>query len=113
MTATPRPPRFVYHPEGGERQDWEFAPLKLPSADLEVVEDRTGMPYDTWIEAMRKSSVKATHGLLWCYLKRTKPRLEWEDVRFVMDEVGFEFDEGAEPAEDDDAEGGDVLEGKD
>jgi hypothetical protein len=97
--------RFVYTPENGESQSWPYDPMKMLSVELEAIEDRTGMTFMEWGEALTNGSVKALHALLWVYLKRSDPTLEWGDVSFTMAEVDIETDEmDAAEADEADAE---------
>ena len=95
--------RFVYAPEGADPKRWDFDPMKLMSVEVEAIEDKTGMPFRVWAEALGDMSFKAIHGLLYVYLKREIPTLKWDDVQFSAADIDFEVDdEDAAPVVEDD-----------
>ena len=93
-------PKFVYTPEGATPKSWDFDPMRMLSAEVEVIERKTGMTFKQWNEALTEFSFTALHGLLFVYLKREIPTLKWEDVVFMASELDIEADDD-EPTEDD------------
>jgi hypothetical protein len=85
-------PKFVYKPEGAEPRSWDFAPEKMMSAEMIVVEDLTGLTWGEWIDACARGSIKAIHALLYVLLKRATPTLRPDEVQFTLDEIDFEDD---------------------
>lgn len=82
---------FIYTPEDGERQEWWFDPKKIRVSEAEAIEKRTGWDWSEFGVHLIQASVLARRALLWTYLRRTHPRLRFEDVDFAMDEIELEF----------------------
>lgn len=82
-------PKFVYAPEGAEPRDWDFEPNRLPSKDAELIERRTGMHFGQWLDAIDAGSMLAYHALLFVFLRRDNPGLQWDQVDFTFADVGI------------------------
>lgn len=85
--------QFTYTPEGSEDepQVWDFEPGKLLNPEAEAIEKHTGMTFGEWQQKVLNGSVTALHGLLYVLLKREIPTLRYDQVKFRVDEVTFEF----------------------
>jgi hypothetical protein len=83
--------KFVYKPEGVEPHKWDWDPDKLMSPEAEAIERHTKMTYVEWLDRLEKGSILAFHGLLYVMLKRTNPKLQWDEVQFSSSEVDFEL----------------------
>lgn len=84
---------IVYSPEGGDKQQWEFAPGKVRSTEVERIEKRYPGGDDvgywpTFLADVNKGSVTARRVLLWHLIRRDHPTLRWEDTPdFYADEL--------------------------
>jgi hypothetical protein len=83
--------KFVYKPEGVEPRKWDWDPDKLMSPEAEAIERHTKMTYKEWFDAIGRGSMLALHGLLYVMLKRSNPKLQWDEVQFSAGEVTFEM----------------------
>lgn len=79
--------RMTYTPEGAEPRHWDFRFQDMDSAEVEAIEDETGIMFGDW-EA-RYKSMRLIHGLLWNFLRRDTPDLAYDSVRFKFSEIGF------------------------
>jgi hypothetical protein len=83
---------LVYQPEGSEEpQRWAYNPRRLMSAEREVIEKRTGLPFAEFTQAVLKGSSLARRALLYVMLKRDHPTTKWDDVDFAWDELRLEY----------------------
>ena len=83
---------FRYTATGADPREWEFRPLKLPSAEAEAIERLTDWEYPEFGRKFMAGSIKAHHALLYVFLKRTIPTIKWGDVQFTADEIEIEYD---------------------
>ena len=84
---------LVYAPADGDEQRWEFQLGRLRVMEIEAIEKRTDMAYDTeFRENLLKGQVRARRALLWTMLRRQHPTLRFDDVDFAADELRLEFD---------------------
>lgn len=84
--------KLIYTPEGGERQEWVYAPAKVRAGEAEMLERRTGMTWGDFNQQLARGSVLARRALLWHFLRRTHATLRFEDVDFALDELELQFD---------------------
>lgn len=83
---------IIYTPEGGERREWEYKPMKLRSNEAEAIERHTGWAYQEFGEQFMQGSVMARHALLFVLMRRTNPTLKYGDVSFALDEFDIDLD---------------------
>lgn len=84
---TPTSTRLVYKPEGVEPKSWPFDPEKMPSNELILIEQLTGMTFGEWADAITRGSMTALHAALWVLLRRADDTLEPSALVFTMDDV--------------------------
>lgn len=89
-----------YAPEGAEPQEWTFRPGKLDSHEAEAIEEVGGAAWASYYEFGQKilnGSARAQRAILWTMLRRAQPRLRFDEVSYLQDEVfvGYEPDEVA------------------
>lgn len=82
--------QFTYKPEGAEPQSWEFRPEKMMSVECIEIEKRTGWDFAEWLERFKAANMGAIHAFLFVMLKRTRPTIKYDDVRFCLDDISFE-----------------------
>jgi hypothetical protein len=86
---------LVYQPEGSdEPKRWKYNPLKLMSAEREMLEKRTGRNFTEFTKDVVQGSSVCRRALLFLYLKREHPSTRWDDVDFAWDELTLEFSRG-------------------
>jgi hypothetical protein len=86
-------PKFTYKPTGSGEENhraWDFEPDKLMSPEAIAIEKLTGMTFGEWLQAVRRTSMTATHAYLYVMLKRETPALKPSDVTFSLSEVDIE-----------------------
>ncbi len=85
--------RVTYSPADGTPQTWDFKPLLVRAAAAEVIEKRSELRYDEWIDATLAGSVKARRVLLWHLHAITYPVYKFEDTPdFAMGELVVDRD---------------------
>jgi hypothetical protein len=85
--------KIVYSPRDGERREWTWKPSELPSHEAELIEDVMDLPYQAFVAKWLSGSTRARRALLWVLLRRDVPALEFGQVRFLLDELGDDFDD--------------------
>lgn len=86
---------LVYQPEGSEEpKRWQYNPLKLMSAEREMLEKRTDRNFSEFTKDVVQGSSLCRRALLYLYLKREHPPTRWDDVDFAWDELTLEFSRG-------------------
>lgn len=86
---------LVYQPEGSsEPKRWQYNPLKLMSAEREMLEKRTDRNFSEFTKDVVQGSSLCRRALLYLYLKREHPTTRWDDVDFAWDELTLEFSRG-------------------
>jgi hypothetical protein len=85
--------KITYAPRDGERREWTWKPSEMPSQEAELIEDVMDLPYQAFIAKWLSGSTRARRALLWVLLRREVPALEFGQVRFLLDEVGDDFDD--------------------
>lgn len=86
---------LVYQPEGSEEpKRWQYNPLKLMSAEREMLEKRTARNFTEFTKDVVQGSSLCRRALLYLYLKREHPTTRWDDVDFAWDELTLEFSRG-------------------
>jgi hypothetical protein len=85
--------KIVYSPRDGERREWTWKPSELPSHEAELIEDAMDLPYQAFVAKWLSGSTRARRALLWVLLRRDVPALEFGQVRFLLDELGGDFDD--------------------
>lgn len=81
-----------YQPEGNDQPIvFDYKPNKIMSAEREALERRTGLTYEEIHVQLIKGSSVCRRALLHMYLKRTDPRIKYEDVDFAWDELNLKF----------------------
>lgn len=75
-----------------ENQDWEFDPGRVRQSEAEMIEKRSGLTWDKWVEAIQAGSAAARRVLLWHLLRKDHPTIRLEDTPdFYMDELELEY----------------------
>ena len=87
--------KIVLGPPDGPKQEWEFG--RLMNVELIAIEKQTGLMGTEVTDALNKRSVLALTALVWVIRKRREPQLQFEHVRFAMDELSIEEDEEDAP----------------
>ncbi|MEV6571872.1 hypothetical protein [Streptomyces sp. NPDC051577] len=83
---------LVYQPEGSdEPKRWKYSPKKLMSAEREMLERRTQLPFTEFTQDVLKGSSVCRRALLFMYLKRDHPGVKYDDVDFAWDELQLEY----------------------
>ena len=85
--------RLNYAPAGKEAQSWEFDPDQLDNLESEMIELVGGEMWESyaqWWWLTTRGNVRATRALLWTLLRRAKPDLDFNEIRFKTGEVGLE-----------------------
>jgi hypothetical protein len=85
--------KIIYSPRDGERREWTWKPSELPSHEAELIEDAMDLPYQAFVAKWLSGSTRARRALLWVLLRRDVPALEFGQVRFLLDELGDDFDD--------------------
>lgn len=102
--------RLIYTPEGEDSQEFDFDPDTVFSLEAEALEDVGGDSWDSyaeWIDKVGSGNIRARRALLWILLRRSNPKLRFEDLVFRINEfdvLGVEEDpesEGKDEADDD------------
>lgn len=84
--------RVTYTPAGTEPQVWDFKPKLVLNSLAEVIEKRSGLRFDQWVDELLAGSAKARRVLLWHLICREHGHLKLEDVDFAMGELTVERD---------------------
>ncbi|MCY0956225.1 hypothetical protein [Streptomyces sp. H27-H5] len=83
---------LVYQPEGSdEPKRWKYNPRKLMSAEREMLERRTGLPFTEFSQDVLRGNSVCRRALLFMYLKRDHPGVKYDDVDFAWDELELEY----------------------
>lgn len=84
---------LIYHPEGqAEPTRWRYNPRRgLLTIEREDIEHRTGLPYAEFTQHVLKGSSLCRRALLYQFLRRDHPKLQWKDVQFEWDELRLEY----------------------
>lgn len=80
-------------PEGQETPtEWEFDPARVRQSAAEMIEKRSGLDYDKWVDAIQGGSSSARKVLLWHLMRQTHHTLSFADVPdFFMGEVEIDY----------------------
>jgi hypothetical protein len=85
--------KVTYTPAGDVKQVWDFKPALLRVAQAEMIESRSGLRYEQWVEAVFAGAAKARRVLLWHLLTLTHgAAIRVEDVDFAVGELEIERD---------------------
>lgn len=83
---------LVYHPEGDtEEQRWEYRPTKLKATEREMLERQTGENFTDFTGKVLQGNALCRRALLFLFLRRQHPRIKWDDVDFMWDELRLEY----------------------
>jgi hypothetical protein len=98
-------PKLIYEPEDGDRQEWDFDPVRLMSFDAEAIEEVGGTQWATYgefIDKLQRGSAKAWRAALWIQLRRADPTLKFVNLVVKVNELIFidDDDEDGEPGKD-------------
>jgi hypothetical protein len=85
--------KITYAPRDGEQREWVWKPAEMESHEAELIEDAMDLPYMSCVSKFLAGSTRARRALLWVLLRRDHPALQFDQVRFRLDEVASEFDE--------------------
>ena len=85
--------RIVYAPHDGEKREWDWKPAAMASHESEAIEDATGWGWYEYVQRFIAGSTLARRALLWVLLRREIPRLQFDQVRFTLDEFIDEYDD--------------------
>jgi hypothetical protein len=83
-----------YSPEDNQAQnnEWEFDPNRVRQSEAELIEKRSGLTWDKWLEAIQAGSAAGRRVLLWHLLRREHHTLRLEDTPdFYMGELEIEY----------------------
>lgn len=83
-----------YSPEDGEPKEFEFIPSKLISPEAEAIENVGGNAWDSFEEfgfKFLKGNIRAYRAALWVMMKRSNPRLRFQDLVFKVGEVEVDY----------------------
>jgi hypothetical protein len=101
-------PKLIYEPEDGDRQEWDFDPVRLMSFDAEAIEEVGGTQWATYgefIDKLQRGSAKAWRAALWIQLRRSDPTLKFPNLVVKVNELIFvDDDEDVEPGKDEPAD---------
>lgn len=90
---------ITYRPAAGEAREWSFLPRDMSSLEAEAVEDVTGVSFPVFQAQFYAGRTRARRAALWTLLRRERPDLRFDEVRFAMTELGFMWDGGTETSE--------------
>lgn len=97
-------PKLIYVPEDGQRQEFDFDPVRLMSFDAEAIEEVGGAQWATYgefIDKLQRGSAKAWRAALWIKLRQQDPTLKFQHLVVKVNELIFEDeDEDVEPGKD-------------
>jgi hypothetical protein len=88
--------KFIYAPEDGPQQEWQFNPMRLMNVEAEMLEGVGGDFWDDYASAGQKllsGNVRARRAFLWLFLRRNQPDLRFQDLAFRIDEVRIEVED--------------------
>ena len=83
-----------YRPDDGPEVEFDFRPGDLETPESEAVEavgGETWGTYEEWGALFFRGSQKARRAALWIFLRRTNPRLKFEDVRIRADQTAVDY----------------------
>lgn len=99
--------RITYSPENQEPQSWEFDPDTIDNLDAEVLEIVGGDFWDSygrWFELLGRGNIRAIRALLWILQRRTNPDLDFNEIRFSVNQVSLEELDGKPEGKDEPGE---------
>lgn len=85
---------LVYQPEGADEQRWEYNPRKLKATEREMLEKRTERNFSQFTQDCLQGNSLCRRALLFLFLRREHPRIRWDDVDFMWDELRLEYSRG-------------------
>jgi len=92
--------RITFAPEGAPPESWEFDPDtadNLESEALEIVGDTTWGSYTEWLAAISRGNMRAIRALLWVLQRRADPDLDFNMVRFRLNEISTDVVDETQP----------------
>lgn len=96
--------KLIYAPEDGERQQFDFDPIRLISIDAEAIEEVGGPQWDTYgefIDKLQRGSQKAWRAALWIMLRQQNPTLQFTHLVVKVNEIiWIDDEEEDEPGKD-------------
>jgi hypothetical protein len=84
--------KVTYTPAGDAPQVFTFKPGLVRAGAAEMIETRSGMRYEQWVDAVLSGSVKARRVLLWHLLSLQHGHIRIEDIDFAVGELIVERD---------------------
>lgn len=84
--------KVTYTPAGDAPQVFTFKPGLVRAAAAEMIETRSGMRYEQWVDAALSGSAKARRVLLWHLLSLQHGHVRIEDVDYAVGELLVERD---------------------
>lgn len=82
---------LVYTPDGADEQRWEYNPRKLRATEREMLEKKTERNFTEFTTDCLQGNSLCRRALLFLYLRREHPRVRWDDVDFMWDELRLEY----------------------
>lgn len=70
----------TYSPADGTPETWVFKPALVKAGMAEVIENRAGVRFESWVDEVLAGSVKARRVLLWHLTCVTHPHTKFEDT---------------------------------
>lgn len=81
----------TYTPKGQEPQTFEYDSGDVRAKDAELMETKSGIPWENFGLLVMQGMMKARRVLLWHLLRETHPSLRLDDVDFAARELKVEF----------------------
>lgn len=83
---------LVHHPEGSDEPTrYNYQPLKLMSAEREMLERRTGKNFSDFTKDVLAGNSVCRRALLFMFIKREHPTTRYDDVDFAWGELKLEY----------------------
>jgi hypothetical protein len=83
-----------YRPDDGPVVEFEFRPGDMETPDSEAVEAVGGEAWGTfeeWGALFFRGSQKARRAALWIFLRKTNPRLKFDDLKIRADQTDVDY----------------------
>lgn len=87
--------KIAYAPDGGPRQEFRIDVDHLGTLEVEMLEEIGGRSWDTlieWLDKFERGSFKAFRAVLWVYLRRTQPDLDFDEFLPAVGEIEIDTD---------------------
>ncbi|UUV34377.1 hypothetical protein NQK81_13280 [Amycolatopsis roodepoortensis] len=82
---------ITYTPNGQEPQRFEFDGDDVRAKDAEQIEEKSGVPWQSFSLAVLQGSIRPRRVLLWYLLRQKHGTLRLDDVDFTSKELKVEF----------------------